>query len=216
MDQQDAVVARLNRIDRRITRIGGATLSLLALGLLAAMAFQDPGTIAVRDGVADRDGEVVTAYRSDGTRAWQGRFLDAKREGPWIVWSSGWTLLGQFENDKKVGTWRKFSNNDVQLIEEGAYEDGLREGLWQTWFDLRVRAQDEWRGREEPPPLDSSGTYLKGKRHGKWIFWHWNGMKRAEGQLEEGKRVGDWKVWYDNGAIDEEQVGVYEDGVKIR
>ena len=53
MDQQDAVVSRLHRIDHRITGIGGATLGLLALGLLAAMAFQDPETIAVRDVVAD-------------------------------------------------------------------------------------------------------------------------------------------------------------------
>ncbi len=32
----------------------------------------------------------------------------------------------------------------------------------------------------------------------------------------DGKRVGDWKFWHDDGSIDEEQVGVYEDGVKIR
>ncbi len=216
MDQQDAVVARLNRMDRRITRLGGATLGLLGLGLLAAMAFQDPGTNAVRGTAADQDLKVVTVYRSDGTNEWQGSFVNGKREGAWIVWSTRWTLLGQFENDQKVGVWRRFSHTDVQLIEEGAYEDGLREGLWQTWRDLRGRAQDEWRGPEEPPPLESSGTYLKGKRHGKWTFWHRNGMKRAEGQLQEGKRVGDWKFWYDNGVIDEEQVGVYEDGVKIR
>ena len=88
-----------------------------------------------------------------------------------------------------MGTWRKLANNDVQLIEEGVYDDGLRKGLWQTWHNLR--RFDRWRGPEEPLPLESSGTYVKGKRHGKWTFLYWDGQKRAEGQLEEGKRIGD-------------------------
>ncbi len=220
MDQQDAVVARLRGLEaenRKMKRVGAATLGLLAVGLFGAMAFQNPETTGAENVVADQDGEVVTAYRSEGSKAWQGRFVDGKREGPWIVWASRWTLLGQFKNDKKVGTWRKFSNGDVQLIEEGSYGDGgLREGLWSTWRNLRGGVLDEWSGPAEPPPLESSGSYLEGKRNGMWTFWHWNRQKRAEGRLEDGKRVGDWKFWLDGGAIDEEQVGVYEDGVKIR
>ena len=46
----------------------------------------------------------------------------------------------------------------------------------------------------EPLPLESSGTYLKGKRNGAWTFWHRNGPKRAEGQLQGGKRVGDYSA----------------------
>ena len=48
MDAQDAIVAQLNRLDRLITRIGGAALGLLALGLFAAMAFQDPAAAPVQ------------------------------------------------------------------------------------------------------------------------------------------------------------------------
>ena len=220
MNQQDAVVACLHRLEageRKMKRIGAAALGVVAVTLFGAMAFQDPETVDVQNTAADQDGDVVTAYRSGGTKAWQGRFVNGNREGPWIVWASRWTILGQFKNDAKVGTWRKFSNSTVLLIEEGSYGDGgLRDGLWRSWFDYRGGGSDEWRGPEEPPPLESSGSYLKGKRNGMWVFWHSNGDKRAEGRLEDGKRVRDWKFWLEGGAIDEAQVGVYEDGVKIR
>lgn len=48
--------------------------------------------------------------------------------------------------------------------------------------------------------LRSIGTVKDGKESGKWIFFHPNGEKNAEGKYEAGKKVGVWNYFHDDGA----------------
>ena len=73
-----------------------------------------------------------------------------------------------------------------RLIGQGVVVDGVREGLWTSYFD-------------ETGSLFSQGVYLKGRQTGLWIGWHSNGNVRFRGEYAEGKKNGLWEEWYDNG-----------------
>jgi hypothetical protein len=144
MDQQDAVIAHL---DRRMKQIGATALGMLALGLFAAMVVQDPDTVPVQNIVRTQRLELVnaaadlpvTAYYDNGRKWWKGTLVNGRLEGPWIRWDrSGAVMeLGEYRDDVRFGTWRQYLRGFGTLYEEGPYRDGLRKGLWRRWQPTR-------------------------------------------------------------------------------
>ena len=230
MDQQDAVVACLHRLEadnRWMKRIGATALGILALGLLAAMAGkQDPESVAVqrvlrteRIELTNRRGEVVallqgvaavdpssdelpvTAYHGNGRRAWEGKLVNGRRQGQWISWAENGTItsIDQYEEGRRVGTWRTYWHSTGYIVSEGAYEADLKEGMWRTWYGSRTERVNR-----------SVGAFLRGERHGLTVFWHENGLKSSEGAYQNGKRAGHWTAWYEDGRMYSE--GDFEDG----
>lgn len=61
---------------------------------------------------------------------------------------------------------------------EGTYQDSLRNGLWQSWY--------------ENGALWSQSEYARGFKHGKCITFYENGKIRYEGSYEQDKKVGEW------------------------
>ena len=225
MDQQDAVVAHLNRLDRRMTRIGGAALGLLAVGLFAAMGFQDPETVAVQNIVRTQrleltnaegkvvavltavaqDPEVLTTYYDNGLRRRRFSVQDNQWDGPYVSWASNGLKIeeGQFKNGKRHGAWKywhtggnSFDHHSVLAREETYLDGGVRDGTWTNWHD---------NGK-----LERVAGYDRGARVGVWTSWHWNGVKLREGRYDQGKEVGVWTWWHDNGQKSFE--GHYENG----
>ena len=207
MDEQDAIVAHLNRLDRRITRIGGTTLGLLALGLFAAMAFQDPETVSVQNIVrtqrleltnangevvailtgAEQEEGVVTAYYDNGVKMWQVPVRNNVYEGKYVRWDQ----LG------------------IKL-EEGEYKEGVRHGLWRFWDSDRVGLFWGY------SYLHMQGAFANSLRTGIWTDWHTADQKESEGEWQNDHMVGPWTFWNEDGSIDEERTGFYENDVKIR
>ena len=56
-------------------------------------------------------------------------------------------------------------------------------------------------------------TYMDGKMHGLWTWWHPNGLKEAEGTYMDGKKHGQETWWHPNGLKQYERT--YEDGKMI-
>lgn len=49
--------------------------------------------------------------------------------------------------------------------------------------------------------IRSQQSYLNGKDHGNWKFYHPGKIPQTIGQFENGVRIGIWKYYYSNGKI---------------
>jgi hypothetical protein len=79
-----------------------------------------------------------------------------------------------------------------------------RHGPYRAWYpDGRVKIE---------------GQFVNGRKAGRWVFWHGNGIlngkgvKREEGEFREGREHGRWTRWRDSDITLEE--GEYRDGVR--
>ena len=208
MDNQDAVVAHLNRLDRRITRIGAAVLGLLAVGLFVAMAFQDPETVAVQDIVrtqrlelSNAEGKTVAVLAATQSDALVVRDEQATDRMPVRTYHNNGRKFseGTLVNGKLDGRWIMWDQNgSIQQV--GEYQEGLRVGMWIHYFSGFGTLYQE-------------GRYAEGLREGLWRKWHlvgdndeWNpsgyfepGPLASSGTFLKGKRYGIWTVWWSNG-----------------
>lgn len=89
---------------------------------------------------------------------------------------------GKFENNKRAGTWRTWSESNVSG--EGQYFDDKKEGLWIYWKG-NIRTEH---------------NYLKGQSHGAFMEWS-NDTLTTKGQFENDKKVGEWNIWFRNEQI---------------
>ena len=80
-----------------------------------------------------------------------------------------------------------FKNSKAELIAEGIYVKGIKEGEWKE-----VIAHENECG--EPYYVGSNGLYLSGKKVG---FWKENikSLAYEEGNYENNEREGDWKIF---------------------
>jgi hypothetical protein len=89
---------------------------------------------------------------------------------------------------------------------DGKTRNGLREGVWQFWRELDGFDK---RGRPLEEPV-ARGTYLHGRKHGRWTHWYWTNQKRAEIECRNNKPHGHYRTWTDEGRRHIE--GQYVDG----
>ncbi len=97
------------------------------------------------------------------------------------------------------GLWRP-------TLYEGAYRNGLRDGLWRasdaesheplweiTW------SAGEWHGPARSwhlsGQLEHEGVYAHGERAGRWTYWFQNGRIAAEGHYAHDRKIGEWQYW---------------------
>jgi len=88
-----------------------------------------------------------------------------------------------------------FPNGRPQVA--GTYDaDGLRQGVWRTWFEdghpareiefvagVRERAAREWHPNGQPA---ADGFYTGGRRAGRWHFWNERGQLTADIVYKDG------------------------------
>ena len=82
-----------------------------------------------------------------------------------------------FQNGDQTGIFKRYDSNGV-LVFEGKLENGLKEGVWTTWYD--------------EVQMEEQRNYVKDVAEGKWTYWYIDGnLKREEfyklGKLIEGK-----------------------------
>lgn len=82
--------------------------------------------------------------------------------------------INQFDrNGKKQGPWKEYSDNN--LIAEGSYDDGQRDGLWIIWYKNGQKKEE--------------GHYSGGEKQGMWTQWNEDGTLMWKGLWENGKRI---------------------------
>ena len=69
-----------------------------------------------------------------------------------------------------------------------------------------LKTKDNW-WEAKPAVYDTAGKRVK---HGKFVEWHENGQKKAEGEYEDGNLAGQFASWYENGQ--RETRGQYQHG----
>ena len=125
----------------------------------------------------------LTEYNEEGEIVAQGNFVEGSEEGHWI-----------------------FRHNLIR--EEGDYFDGMRTGLWKTWFDDGKVAseieydQDLMNGRYtiyyENHVIKCTGRYTSGERDGMWYEYLDNGELILTTQYKNGKEIrwNNYKIEY--------------------
>jgi len=99
-----------------------------------------------------KHGEFVTRY-DDGTIVSQGVYQNNKREGKWIIKIN---QVGEFKNDKKVGTWKTY-DADSLLTYETNYVDGDRHGKSISYDSLgQVKEEYEYEYGELLTPISDT------------------------------------------------------------
>jgi antitoxin component YwqK of YwqJK toxin-antitoxin module len=61
----------------------------------------------------------------------------------------------------------------------------------------------------------SRGRYQRGKREGRWTATWPNGNPKYDGVARNDRWQGELIVWKDDGTLNEDESGLYDDGVKV-
>lgn len=72
-----------------------------------------------------------------------------------------------------------------QVLDEGTYVNGIKEGRWKYWHQYGQKYQE--------------GEYVGGKKHGEWETFYENGEMMELGKYHHDEKVGDWNYWSYNG-----------------
>jgi hypothetical protein len=129
---------------------------------------------------------------ADGGVRNEGFTQNGKSSGHWLVHRPGGGLAidGWMQDDKPCGLWTWFAANGTLERSGWAYQ-GLHIGPWRTFH-----ANGE---------ISSSGAYLvirgQEQRTGPWE-WRWdNGKLKEAGSFLGGRRSGRWQCWTADGAL---------------
>ncbi len=134
-----------------------------------------------------------------------GEIIFENGSGRWREWdlnTRAVTRAGDYENWKKVNTWKSWDSNEV-LVSEGEYFDGKKEGKW-TWYD-----KGEDKNWEE--------NYVAGTLEGKFYNLSPYAEIRGKGKYNMGTQTGSWEEYYTSadGSLERKQSGSYELGKKV-
>lgn len=104
---------------------------------------------------------------------------------------------GKFVEGTEEGHWRYVRN---QAIEEGDFSDGLRTGMWKSWF--------------EEGSISSEIEYDQDLMNGKYTIYYPNHVVKRTGHLVNGERTGLWYDYYDTGELF--LTTLYKDGKEVK
>src|SRR5690606_38124495 len=115
-----------------------------------------------------------------------GTYVNGVEEGEWTSWfeNGQQKTIGTFKAGKMDGLWRGwFPNGDPDY--EGNYKDDLEHGPWKLYHQSPPNKEIGGRVREE-------GSYVEGKKNGRWTTYSIHGTPIAEGVYANGVKSGLW------------------------
>ena len=92
-------------------------------------------------------------------------------------------------------------NGKIEGLEEGFFVNGMKEGLWITYYKTGTPLQE--------------ATYKHGVLEGTFKAYQHNGRLRSNGSYKNGRRVGVWTTYKNDGSVWEILSGTYENGIAI-
>lgn len=139
-------------------------------------------------------------YHENGHKASEGVFVDQVKDGVWNYYSSNDILITveNYAMGKRTGTWKVFSSESGNLLEEKNYLNGKLNGVHKTYYtdgevSLEVTYLDgKLNGHAtayypKTHKISSTGDYLKGVRNGAWDFYDVAGKIRSTEEYQEAK-----------------------------
>lgn len=160
----------------------------------------------------DKSVEVVGSYDAKGRQQgeWQWFYANGQLmrtcsydagvlDGEYIEYDEEGTEVtkGVFEEGTEEGRWLYKRNN---AIEEGSYSDGLRTGVWKTWYSTGV--------------ISSEIEYDQDLMNGKYTTYYENHVVKRSGQMVNGEQTGVWYEYNENAEL--LLTTLYKDGKEIK
>lgn len=139
-------------------------------------------------------------YHENGHKASEGVFVDQVKDGVWNYYSSNDILITveNYAMGKRTGTWKVFSSESGNLLEEKNYLNGKLNGVHKTYYtDGEVSLEETYLDGKlnghatayypKTHKISSTGDYLKGVRNGAWDFYDVAGKIRSTEEYQEAK-----------------------------
>ncbi len=175
-------------------------------------------------------------YYENGSLEQAGNYAQGKPDGKWNWYYLSKKLLREenFINGKEEGLVKEYTDNDPAAVDwnvlvEGNYTDGQKNGIWTYHSDELIirgnytdgKEDGEWKqyyyeaGKSEADmQLNFVGSYSNGDENGLHRFWYANGKSREEKNYRLGVRDGVWKRWDTEGNLI--ITITYQDGKELR
>lgn len=148
----------------------------------------------------------------NGRLASQFPMVDGQRRGQVREWYEDGGLSTEYEMENNVmhGLYRIWEEGTGDLVLEGQFANGRRQGLWGHWTEFGYSEHEYLNGFEDGiarmwtskdrASLLREGFMVNGRREGPWRYWYKDGgPMESEGVMENDKPVGVWRYWYRNG-----------------
>ena len=159
-------------------------------------------------------------FFEDGNLRSEGNYKDGKREGRWSYYFNNRQeeQVGEYSKGKPTGEWKKFfadgklqrkefyengKENGImteyapdspeasgQVIAEGNYVDGKKEGIWKFNNNKYI----------------AEGKFAEDKEEGAWKQFYTDGKLAFEGDFVEGQENGEHKYFYEDGKLKESRI----------
>ena len=122
------------------------------------------------------------AWFTDGQPRYDRSFDQGEPTGHWRSWYASGGLRSDYAfSGEGLPTEQRFFHENGETSAVGPARDGIREGVWEFFFDTgRIRKRVTYRG---------------GEPHGPCTLWHPQGGLRSRGNYANGERVGEWEHW---------------------
>ncbi len=117
-----------------------------------------------------------------------GEYYLGARQGTWKYYHPNGLIseLGKFENNRRTGNWKTFSDKGG-LIAEGYYILDLEAGQWFNYYDNGS--------------LESIGSFKNGEKDGLWGYFHKNSKPMYEETWQQGKLMSLTDFTDENGEV---------------
>ncbi len=152
---------------------------------------------------------MVNFHQDSDIKDYEMNFIGDVKSGTYKRFGDGGVevVVGQYDNNKKVGEWiSKFNNGDIRKKEN--YKDGYLHGKYEKWHPNGVKWEvSKYKNNSldglsltyhSNGKLSSTINYKESKIVGEVEAFHPNGQKKSIGQYVSGKKDGLWKEWYVN------------------
>jgi len=113
-------------------------------------------------------------------------------------------VVGRWEDGSKKVVRYYIVDDDVRVLhrEQHFYPDGT---LRIDGSFLKGRRHGRWVSYYENGDLWSEGKYVNGQQEGKWTIWHRSGFRHYEGSYRAGRKNSRWTFWDENGVMIKEE-----------
>ena len=134
-------------------------------------------------------------YYPDGKPLMIENYEDGKLEGFFVEYDDAGNEIskGQFVENAEDGEWIYLHGN---VMEKGSYFDGMRQGIWKTWF--------------ENGKLASEIEFEQDLPNGRFVIYWENGVTKLIGKYVTGLPSGVWRKYDEEGTLF--LTTVYKDG----
>jgi antitoxin component YwqK of YwqJK toxin-antitoxin module len=122
---------------------------------------------------------------------------------------------GKYMNQKKDSTWIYFSEHDGSLSAEENYKNGMKEGVFRTYYPEGNVAEEitylqdvkdgAWTQYFTDGKVKLKANYIRNKLEGQYTVYHFNGMIEISGTFKNSEKNGTWVYMKETGEMEKRE-----------